>query len=42
MQYGDASDYEKIKENIKNVPRPLTDPVTGNPGDMDEYWPVSD
>lgn len=38
MQYGDASDYEAIKENISNVERPLTDPVTGNPGDMDEYW----
>jgi uncharacterized protein YjlB len=38
MQYGDASDYEQIKENISNVGRPLTDPVTGDPGDMEEYW----
>lgn len=38
MQDGDASDYEAIKENIRNVGRPLTDPVTGNPGDMEEYW----
>lgn len=42
MQYGDASDYEAIKENISNVGRPLTDPVTGNPGDMEEYWPIED
>lgn len=40
MHYGDASDYEAIKENISKVERPLTDPVTGNPGDMDENWPV--
>lgn len=38
FQYGDASDYEAIKENIHNVSTPLTDPVTGDPGDMDEYW----
>lgn len=38
MQYGNASDYEQIKENISNVGRPLTDPVTGDPGDMEEYW----
>lgn len=42
MQYGDASDYEKIKENIEKVPRPLTDPVTGNPGDMDAYWSLDE
>lgn len=40
MQYGDASDYKGIKENIANVDRPLTDPVTGNPGDLDENWPT--
>lgn len=42
MQYGDASDYEKIKENIEKVPRPLTDPVTGNPGNMDAYWSLDE
>lgn len=38
MQYGNASDYEAIKENIRHVDRPLTDPATGNPGDINEYW----
>jgi uncharacterized protein YjlB len=38
MQYGDASDYEAIKENIANVSKPLTDPVSGSPKNIDEYW----
>lgn len=38
MQYGDASNYEAIKENIGQVELPLTDPVTGSPRDIDEYW----
>lgn len=38
MQYGDASDYEAIKENIENVGIPRTDPVTGSPADMERYW----
>lgn len=42
MEYGDASNYKGIKENIANVARPLTDPVTGNPGDIDEYWAVDE
>lgn len=38
MQYGDASDYEAIKETILKVKQPLTDPATGNPGDINAYW----
>jgi len=38
FQYGNASDYEAIKESIAHVKNPLTDPVTGNPGDIEEYW----
>lgn len=38
MQYGDASDYEVILENIAAVEKPLTDPVTSSPRDIDEYW----
>ncbi|HLR92148.1 MAG TPA: cupin domain-containing protein [Atopostipes sp.] len=38
FQYGDASDYEAIKENISNVVIPHTDPVTGSPANIEEYW----
>jgi len=38
FQYGDANDYEAIKNNVANVEKPLTDPVTGSPGDINEYW----
>lgn len=38
FQYGAASDYEAIKESIKNVNKPLTDPITGSPKNIDEYW----
>lgn len=38
FQYGDASDYEAIKETVQNVEKLLTDPVTGNPGDIEEHW----
>lgn len=38
FQYGDASDYEAIKESIQNVKIPDTDPVTGAPGNIQQYW----
>lgn len=37
-QYGDASDYDRIKEAIQKVNKPLTDPVTGSPGAVNEFW----
>ena len=38
FQYGDASDYEAIIESIQNVNIPDTDPVTGAPGNIQQYW----
>ncbi|MEY8292989.1 cupin domain-containing protein [Carnobacteriaceae bacterium 52-44] len=38
FQYGDASDYEAIKESIQNVNIPDTDPVTGAPSNIQQYW----
>lgn len=38
MQYGDTGDYDSIKKNISQVDLPLTDPVTGSPRDIEEYW----
>lgn len=38
FQYGDASDYEAIKETIQQVPLPETDPVTGSPGEVQKQW----
>lgn len=38
MQYGNASDYDAILALIADVPKPLTDPVTNSPKDIDEYW----
>lgn len=38
MQYGDADNYEAIKESIANVAMPHTDPVTGSPSHIEEYW----
>src|SRR5699024_9249746 len=38
FQYGDASDYEMIKKSIKNVNLPDTDPVTGAPGNIQQFW----
>lgn len=38
FQYGDARDYEAIKANINSVNKPLTDPITGSPKDINEYW----
>lgn len=40
FQYGDASDYEAIKETIKNVEIPHTDPVTGSSSHIEEYWNI--
>src|SRR5699024_3881969 len=38
FQYGDASDYEMIKKSIENVNLPDTDPVTGAPGNIQQFW----
>lgn len=38
FQYGDANDYERIKDAILKVKIPLTDPVTGSPGAVGEFW----
>lgn len=42
MQYGDASDYDMLLANIANVSKPLTDPVTNSPRDIEEYWMIVD
>ena len=42
MQYGGASDYEVIKDRILQVKRPLTDPATGNPKDINTYWSIKE
>lgn len=38
FQYGEESLYEQMKENIANVEKPLTDPVTSSPSNINEYW----
>ena len=40
MQYGHASDYDSILATVADVPKPLTDPVTNSPKDIEEYWNV--
>lgn len=40
FQYGDADDYDAIKAAIENVPHPQTDPVTGSPSLIEQYWNV--
>ena len=40
MQYGDVSDYDGILATVADVPKPLTDPVTNSPKDIEEYWNV--
>lgn len=38
MQEGNASNYQQIKNNIKNVPLPKRDPVYGNEGPLQQMW----
>lgn len=38
MQYGDENIYESLLENIAKVEKPLTDPVTNSPRDIEEFW----
>lgn len=38
MQMGNADDYEAIRSRVANVDKPKTDPLTGSPGAVDEYW----
>ena len=38
FQYGDASDYEAIKEKVAQVELPHTDPITDFPALIKQYW----
>lgn len=40
MHYGDeeGGDYEAILESISQVPLAKTDPVTGSPSELENYW----
>lgn len=38
FQYGDDGQYDLVKENIAQVKKPLTDPVTGSPANIEAYW----
>lgn len=38
FQYGDANDYQAIKDRIREVELPQTDPVTGSPGAVQDNW----
>jgi len=38
MQYGNADDYESMRSRSEEVEVPKTDPLTGSPGAVDEYW----
>lgn len=38
FQYGEDHVYDEMKDNIANVEKPLTDPVTGSPAHIDKYW----
>lgn len=35
---GEVEDYQVILAQIADVPLPLTDPVVGSPGHVDEHW----
>ena len=38
MRYGKPNDRPEVDENIKNVPLPETDPVSGYEGDLITFW----
>jgi uncharacterized protein YjlB len=38
MNYGKEEEYPKVKENIKNVPVPSTDPLYGKEGPLLDNW----
>ncbi|MGP6147710.1 cupin domain-containing protein [Jeotgalibaca sp. A122] len=38
MQYGDAPNYDYIKNNIERTPLPKLDPIQGETGAVREYW----
>lgn len=38
MQKENVDDYEELRNRVENVETPKTDPLTGSPGGVDEYW----